>query len=59
MRIWGWSVQFSAVREHVELGFRSEVFNLANTPHHSAPNGNVTSGDFMVATGIAGTEEKA
>ena len=43
------------VRENMELTFRGEVFNLANTPHHSPPNGNVTAGDFMVATGIAGT----
>jgi hypothetical protein len=43
------------VTEHIQLTFRGEVFNLGNTPHHSPPNGNVTAGDFMVATGIAGT----
>ena len=41
--------------ERYQLTFRGEVFNLGNTPHHSPPNGNVTSGDFMVATGITGT----
>jgi hypothetical protein len=43
------------VSERFELLFRGEVFNLGNTPHHSPPNGNVTSSDFMVATGITGT----
>ncbi len=43
------------VTEHMQLNFRGEVFNLGNTPHHSAPSSNVTAGDFMVATGIAGT----
>ena len=44
-----------AIRERFQLSFRGEVFNLGNTPHHGTPNGNVTSGDFMVATGISGT----
>jgi len=44
-----------AIREGIQLTFRGEVFNVGNTPHHSPPNGNVTAGDFMVATGITGT----
>ena len=44
-----------SITERFQLSFGGEVFNLGNTPHHSTPNGNVTSGDFMVATGITGT----
>ena len=46
--------QFS-IGERFRLSFRGEMFNVGNTPHHSTPNGNVTSGSFMVDTGIAGT----
>ena len=41
--------------EKVELMFRAEMFNLANTPHHSNPVGNVSSGTFMQALGIIST----
>jgi len=41
--------------EKFELMFRAEMFNLANTPHHSNPVGNVTSGTFMQALGIVST----
>jgi len=44
-----------AVTERFQFTFRGEVFNLANTPHHSPPSANVTAGDFMVANGITGT----
>jgi len=41
--------------EKSALSFRAEMFNLANTPHHSNPTGNVTSGSFMQAFGIIST----
>lgn len=43
------------VMERFQLKFRAEVFNLANTPHHANPTGNVSSGTFMQALGIANT----
>jgi hypothetical protein len=42
-----------AVNERVTFKFSAEAFNLANTPHHSNPTGNVSSGSFMQALGIA------
>jgi hypothetical protein len=41
--------------EKAGLTFRAEMFNIANTPHHSNPNGNVNSGSFMQAFGIVST----
>jgi hypothetical protein len=41
--------------ERARLSFRAEMFNLANTPHHSNPVGNVNSGTFMQALGIVST----
>ena len=44
-----------AMMERFQLKFRAEVFNLANTPHHGNPTGNVSSGTFMQALSIANT----
>jgi hypothetical protein len=41
--------------ERLDLKFSAEVFNIANTPHHSNPTGSVSSGTFMQALGIANT----
>lgn len=43
------------VTEKVDVQFRAEMFNVTNTPHFSNPTGNVTSGNFMLATGIRNT----
>ena len=43
------------VNERVDVQFRAEMFNLTNTPHFSNPQGNVTSGSFMLVTGIRNT----
>lgn len=43
------------ITERVELKFRVESFNLGNTPHHSNPDGNVSSATFMQALGIRNT----
>jgi hypothetical protein len=43
------------VTEKAMLTFRAEMFNSANTPHHSNPVGNVNSGSFMQALGIVST----
>jgi len=44
-----------ALTEAIKLTFRAQMFNGANTPHHSNPNGNIISGTFMQALGIANT----
>jgi hypothetical protein len=44
-----------AVTERLQLKFRAEMFNITNTPHHSNPTGNISSGTFMQALGIANT----
>jgi hypothetical protein len=43
--------------ERFELSFRTDAFNIANTPHHVMPSGNasVNSSNFLQATGIANT----
>ncbi|MCU1261816.1 MAG: Outer rane receptor for ferrienterochelin and colicin [Bryobacterales bacterium] len=43
------------ISEKLGMSFRAEMFNLANTPHHSNPDGNVSSGTFMQALGIVST----
>lgn len=52
------------INERVNLTFRAEMFNMANTPHHSNPTSNVTSSSFMqtlgiVSTGREGIEQRA
>jgi hypothetical protein len=39
--------------ERMNLEARGQLFNTANTPHHSNPNSNLSSSSFMQATGIA------
>ena len=43
------------ITERIQVKFRAEMFNTSNTPHHSNPNGNISSGTFMQALGIANT----
>lgn len=43
------------VTERIGVKFRAEMFNATNTVHHSNPNGNISSGTFMQALGIANT----
>jgi len=50
--------------EKAGLTFRAEMFNIANTPHHSNPVTSVSSGTFMQALGIVssgreGIEQRA
>jgi len=40
--------------EKFNLQFRAETFNLTNTPHFNAPNGNVNSTRFGMVTGVVG-----
>ena len=44
-----------SVNERIKIKFSAEVFNVANTPHHSNPTASVSSGSFMQALGIANT----
>jgi hypothetical protein len=44
-----------SLSERFQLKFRAEAFNLANTPHHSNPSSNISSGTFMQALSIANT----
>jgi hypothetical protein len=41
--------------ERFGLDFRADMFNIANTPHHSLGNSSVNSGTFMQAVGIINT----
>jgi hypothetical protein len=43
------------VTEKAGLTFRAEMFNIANTPHHSNPVTSVSSSTFMQALGIVST----
>jgi hypothetical protein len=43
------------VTERFGLDFRTDMFNVANTPHHSLGNSSVNSGTFMQAVGIINT----
>jgi hypothetical protein len=41
--------------EHWRMQFRAEAFNLTNTPHFAAPNGDFSSSGFMQITSTLGT----
>jgi hypothetical protein len=41
--------------ERIGLEFRADMFNIANTPHHSLGNTSVNSGTFLQAVGIINT----
>jgi hypothetical protein len=43
------------VTERLGLDLRADMFNVANTPHHSLGNSSVNSGTFMQAVGIVNT----
>jgi len=43
------------INERVDVQFRAEAFNIGNIPHFNSPQGNVTNGSFMLATGIRNT----
>jgi len=43
------------ITERFQLSFRAEMFNIANTPHHSMSSTSVNSGTFMQAYAIANT----
>ncbi|HWB87216.1 MAG TPA: TonB-dependent receptor [Bryobacteraceae bacterium] len=43
------------ITERFDLSFRADMFNAANTPHHTLGNSSVNSGTFMQAVGIANT----
>ena len=50
--------------ERFTAAFRTDMFNLGNTPHHSLGNTSVNSGTFMQAlgiinTGLEGIEQRA
>jgi hypothetical protein len=41
------------LNERFTLQFRAESYNLSNTPHFSAPNANVSQGNFLAITSAA------
>jgi len=43
------------ITERVDLNFRADMFNAANTPHHVLGNTSVNGSTFMPAVGIANT----
>jgi hypothetical protein len=44
-----------SISERFQLSFRAEMFNVANTPHHSMSSTSVNSGTFLQAFNIANT----
>lgn len=47
------------IRDRARLEFRSEFYNLTNTPHFGNPNGNVNSGNFgEVSSTLGGYGER-
>jgi hypothetical protein len=42
-------------RERFNFAFRTEMFNVGNTPHHANPINNVQNSSFMAITSIANT----
>ncbi|MCU1261500.1 MAG: hypothetical protein JWO80_4385 [Bryobacterales bacterium] len=52
------------ILERFQLSFRADMFNTANTPHHSLGNTSINSGTFLQAigiinTGLEGIEQRA
>ena len=43
------------VSERVDVQFRSEAFNVTNTPHFNNPNSNIASSGFGVVTSMQNT----
>ncbi len=43
-----------SITERINMQFRAESFNFTNTPHFTAPNGNVSSSSFMEVSGVRG-----
>jgi hypothetical protein len=43
------------ITERLQLSFRAEMFNIANTPHHAISSTSVNSGTFLQAFSIANT----
>lgn len=41
------------IGEGKNIQFRAELFNVSNTPHYGAPNGNVTATNFGAITGAS------
>ena len=46
------------INERLNLQFRAESYNLSNTPHFAAPNGNVSAGNFLVITSAAADQRQ-
>jgi hypothetical protein len=53
-----------AITERIQLSFRADMFNTANTPHHTLANTSINSSTFLQAvpianTGLDGIEQRA
>ena len=44
-----------SITERIKLSFRADMFNTANTPHHTLGNTSINSSTFMQAVAIANT----